>query len=237
MIKCKCGCDLETSAKCGYYKGHWNKGRKRPDVVKRNKKNNPMKNPEISKRAGIKPENYIIWNKGLSQNTDIRVQLGTQNRNKNINKITKKISKTKRKNYKIGKTIPYWKGKQRTDEKFLEKMRIASINRVLKQGTNIAYNHTSIPFFNELNKKFNLKGKFGKNEVKVIGYSLDFYSKKYNLVIEWDERSHYPKGKLREKDKLRQKRITKHLSCKFIRIKEWLVNHFDYNKILKIITK
>lgn len=64
-MNCKCGCGLETTAKCGFYKGHWNKGRKRVYLTKRNIENNCSKNPIVSKKAGeTKRKNgYIPWNR------------------------------------------------------------------------------------------------------------------------------------------------------------------------------
>ena len=84
---CKCGCNLEANTKIGFYKGHWNKGKKRIDVLKRNMENNPMKNPEIAKKAGVKPKGFVIWNKGLVSEIDDRVKNYVEKRNKNIEKI------------------------------------------------------------------------------------------------------------------------------------------------------
>lgn len=240
MNKCKCGCGLETNSKCGFYKGHWNKGRKRPDSSKRLSENHPMRDSTLSKKIWEtrRINGYITWNKGLSKTSDNRVKSYSEKRNKNLDIISKKISETKKKKYKSGEIVPYWKNKNRKiDESFIEKMRISSLNRILKQGKNISFNPKSIKFFEKLNNEYKLKGLFGINEFKCIGYSLDFYSKKYNIVIEWDEEFHYKNDLLRNKDIIRQEKIINYLNCKFIRIREKFIDNFDYLQIKNIINE
>lgn len=233
---CKCGCGLETNATCGFYKGHWNKGRKRLDLRERNLNDNPMKNPKIAKKAGIKPKGFVTWNKGLTLETDTRVKNIAEKRNKNIKKIAQKISKTKKEKYKTGELVSYWGGRDRSsDKKFIEKMRISTINRIVRQGKIISYNENSIKFFDIINEAYNLEGLYGKNEFKCLGYSLDFYSKKFNLVIEWDEEHHYKNNNLLPKDIERQENIIKHLNCSFIRIRETKKDEFDFNIIKNLI--
>lgn len=58
-------------------------------------------------------------------------------------------------------------------------------------------------------------------EVRVIGYSLDGYDKKKNVVIEYYEKYHN-KSKVKIRDAQRKKEIVKHLGCKFIEIREEL---------------
>lgn len=43
----------------------WNKGKKNLIVLKRNKENNPMKNPEIRQKVSKKLKGKSAWNKGL----------------------------------------------------------------------------------------------------------------------------------------------------------------------------
>jgi len=234
-MKCKCGCNKKANCKNGFCHGHWNKNKKRPDLLKRNIENNPMKNPEIAKRAGIKPDNWEVWNKGLTINNDERIKNYSEKRNKNLVEIGKKISETKKERYKTGQIKSYWKGRKRTEE-FKEKMRIATLKRIERQGTYISYNEKSIPFFKEINEKYALEGLYGRNKFKCKGYSLDFYSKKYNLVIEWDEEGHYKNEKLLQKDIKRQNIIRKHLDCTFIRIRESKINKKELNQTIKTIT-
>lgn len=233
---CKCGCGLLTNASCGFYKGHWNKGRKREDLTRRNLENNPMLSAETRKLAGSKPENFKIWNRGLTAETNSIVKNSTEKRQKNIKLISAKISDTKRKKYATGEIVPYWKNKNRKeDESFIEKLRKSTIARLERQGKSVSFNEKSIPFFEKVNEQYGLDGIYGENEFKILGFSVDFYSKKYNLVIEWDEAYHYRYGKLRKKDEVRQEKICKHLSCQFIRIKEWEVESFDYTQITNLI--
>lgn len=258
-MNCKCGCGLESNTKSGFYKGHWNKGRKRPDVLKRNLENNPWKGSDNNKNLWEKrkKDGFVIWNKDLSKESDERVKKYVEKRNENIDSISEKISKTKKCKYKSGEIISHWKGKKREpfseetkekmgksrrgkkfgprSEEVKEKLRIATINRIIKQCKFIAYNENSIPFFKSLNEKYNLEGIYGENEFKCLGYSIDFYSPKYNLVIEWDEKYHYKNNELREKDKKRQEIIINYLNCTFIRIKEENEKDFDFKIITNLI--
>jgi hypothetical protein len=59
----------------------------------------------------------------------------------------------------------------------------------------------------------------GEFHIKELGYWVDGYDKENNTVYEWDEKSHYINGELREKDLIRQKEIKAFLNCKFIRIR------------------
>lgn len=54
----------------------------------------------------------------------------------------------------------------------------------------------------------------------VCGYWLDGYDKEKNIVFEYDESFHYPYGKLRHKDIVRQNRIIAFLNCAFWRYNE-----------------
>lgn len=81
------------------------------------------------------------------------------------------------------------------------------------------YNKEACKFFNELNKIKKWNGVHAENggEYSVSGYFVDFYDKKRNIVVEYDEPHHYKFGKLLKKDKERQKEIIKYLKCKFYR--------------------
>jgi len=66
-----------------------------------------------------------------------------------------------------------------------------------------------------------------------LGYFVDYYEPNLNIVIEWDENSHYNiDGNLREKDKRREEEIKSYLKCKLLRIKE---NEFDEESVIKHI--
>lgn len=135
-------------------------------------------------------------------------------------------------------------GKKLTEE-FKQLQREIQLKKIKEvYGGFTPFNEKSIPYFEELNKKYNLQGVFGKNEYKVIGYSLDFYSSKYNIAIEWDEEYHFKTQEQIEKDIFRQNRIVKKLNCNFLRIRQKDFfdknNNFNYinnieNKIQNII--
>lgn len=89
-----------------------------------------------------------------------------------------------------------------------------------------SFNNNACVFFTKLNDIFGWKGLHATNggeyHIKELGYFVDYYEPTLNLVIEWDEKTHYDvDGNLRKKDILREEEIKKYLSCKFIRIKQY----------------
>lgn len=59
----------------------------------------------------------------------------------------------------------------------------------------------------------------GEYHIEELGYWVDGYDKVNNIVYEFDEKHHFNEdGNLKLKDIQRQKLITEHLKCKFIRI-------------------
>ena len=56
-----------------------------------------------------------------------------------------------------------------------------------------------------------------EQQYSVDNYRVDFYSKEFNLVVEYDEDRH---DYTQEEDELRQKHIENKLGCHFIRVKE-----------------
>jgi hypothetical protein len=60
----------------------------------------------------------------------------------------------------------------------------------------------------------------GEFHIKELGYWVDGYDKKNNIVYEYDEHQHFKGGKLKEKDIIRQEEIEQYLQCKFVRIKD-----------------
>lgn len=86
-----------------------------------------------------------------------------------------------------------------------------------------------------MNGVLNLNGIFATNggeyHIKELGYFVDYYDKEKNLVIEWDENSHYNvNGSLKENDILRENEIKNHLKCKFYRIKQ---TNFNEEMVIK----
>lgn len=84
------------------------------------------------------------------------------------------------------------------------------------------YNPTACHYFNKLMEQTNTfiqhAENVGEYHIKELGYWVDGYDKENNIVYEYDEKHHFVNGKLKEKDKLRQKEIEEFLGCKFIRI-------------------
>ena len=99
--------------------------------------------------------------------------------------------------------------------------RIEEINGYIYPG----YNPEGCKYFNLLMKQTNTYIQHAENggefRIKELGFWVDGYDKKNNIVYEYDEAKHYnTNGLLKEKDVRRQKEITELLDCKFIRIKE-----------------
>lgn len=84
------------------------------------------------------------------------------------------------------------------------------------------FNNVACSFFDKISIENNIFIKHAMNGgefyIKELGYWLDGYDEMNNTVYEWDEFRHFFKGKLREKDLIRQVEIEKFLKCKFIRI-------------------
>jgi hypothetical protein len=108
------------------------------------------------------------------------------------------------------------------------KLRMVAIAQILAKFT-----HTSfLPNFNaeacllieEYGKKHGYKFQHalngGEYYIKDLGYWVDGYDKKNNVVIEIDEDYHFDdRGKLKTEDRFRQRQIEQLLGCKFIRLK------------------
>ena len=132
------------------------------------------------------------------------------------------------------------RGRKVSDE-FRRKMRHIALDRIQNTKGQIQpnYNRQACEFFKKLNLIFCLGGKHAENggeyRVKDLGYFLDFYEQDLNLVIEWDERSHYKNGKLSSKDIRRQQEIEDYLKCDFLRIKDGNITPQFYNQLEQII--
>lgn len=111
-----------------------------------------------------------------------------------------------------------------------QKRRKSAINRLsrnIQDGKMLApnYNVNSISILEEYAKKLGITDlqhaeNGGEFYIKELGYWVDGYSKEKNIVIEFDESSHYKNGILKEKDLRRQFEIEMHLKCIFIRIRQ-----------------
>ena len=129
-------------------------------------------------------------------------------------KLTREHRENIRKNAKPG-----FLGKKHSEET-KRKLRKSLSERKLNLGGCANFNIKACEFFEKLNNKLNLEGCHGLNKgefyVKKEGYWLDFYSKKYNIIIEYYESYHYANQKQIEKDKIRIERIEEALNTKVI---------------------
>lgn len=150
----------------------------------------------------------------------------------------RKISKNHAK-YWTG-TGGYWKNKTRSEET-RKKLRLIFANKLKKRLTGtLRYNPEAVRLFEQLEKEFGFDGIYGtKNNsgefyIKKLGYWVDYYEPKLNLVIEYDEKYHErPAQKLR--DIKRQEEIINLLKCKFIRIKESDTMEVIYKNLKEVI--
>ena len=114
------------------------------------------------------------------------------------------------------------------DAESKRKMRIArALYAMRNAGTKIcpAFNETACEYFDWLNKWNGWSGRYatngGEHFLKDLGYWVDYYEPKENVVIEWDEyKHHYKDEKLRDKDVIRMKQIKEALKCRFYRVNE-----------------
>lgn len=133
----------------------------------------------------------------------------------------------------------YWKGRggelhpafgRKIKESSKLKMRISKIKYLESCNGQVFpfYNKKPCNFFNKLNILLNVNIQHAENGgeyyIKDLGYWIDGYEKDLNIVIEWNEDSHYFDGKLTSKHKVRQKNIKRFLKCKFININQKTFN-------------
>lgn len=104
-----------------------------------------------------------------------------------------------------------------------EKMRIYWAEQYKLRGYQISnYNKVACKYFDTLSSKMNWKLQHAENggEYTVLGYFLDSYDKKRNIVVEYDEPHHFSNSELKKKDVDRMNKIIHHLKCKFYRYRE-----------------
>jgi len=125
-----------------------------------------------------------------------------------------------------GKTFDEIFGKKRSSKIRLD-LRLNSIRHWQKRtGQRYPnYNLKACKYFNILIEQTGTHIQHAENggeyHISELGYWVDGYDKKNNIVYEYDEKYHFDiNGELKTKDKRRQKEIEEFLGCKFIRIKE-----------------
>jgi len=111
----------------------------------------------------------------------------------------------------------------------ISKRRLKKLERISKDYNNgyqisPSYNSKACELFDKISKEKNIHIQHAMNGgeyyIKELGYWLDGYDIENNVAYEYDEKYHFIKGQLKEKDINRQKEIKKLLKCKFIRIKD-----------------
>lgn len=174
-------------------RGSWNKGKHNPMYGKTPSDETKRKQSEAKK--GKKNPNY-----GKTHIEEIRKTMGRDVSGMN--------------NPMYGKTA---------SEETKQKQRVAAIARIERIAGQISpnYNPEACRIIEEYGKQHGYNFQHAENggEYRVIGYFVDGYDEEQNVVIEIDESRHFTNGKLKKKDVQRQKEITNHLECKFIRIK------------------
>ncbi len=144
-------------------------------------------------------------------------------------RMNAEVSKLKARN---GELNGNYNRKKSSEE--IEKMRKSAIERVIRQGTCVAYNPSSIPIIENYGKEngynFIHAENGGEYQIPNTTFFVDGYDKSNNVVIEFDEKYHLSE-KQKVKDIQRQDMVGKLLKCKFIRIDENNnINIFDYSK-------
>jgi len=149
-----------------------------------------------------------VWNKGLTKETDSRINKSATTMKNNIKKFNNmRLGAIKRIKKQNGQISP-------------------------------SYSIDACKFFKEIDKKYNLNGQHaehkGEYHIKELGYFLDYYEPELNLIIEWNENKHYDNGRLTAKHLTRQDQIKRKLKCTFINIRQ---KTFNKERIFKRIEK
>ncbi len=176
--------------------------------------------------------NHIPWNKNIPRTKEVKEKLRKVNTGKKKSKETKK----KIGNYSRGKTYEELYGEKRAKKlkkdkrliglknkgkiRDLETKKKQRISRIKYIKNKIGYIYPSLGknekrILDEIEMKLNYKI---IRQKPVIGYFVDGYIPKLNLVIEIDEKGHNYKTK---KDKERENNIINKLNCNIIRVKDY----------------
>jgi len=146
---------------------------------------------------------------GKSYSEETKKKMSFAHQGKNNHNFGKRLSeKTKKKMSLVHRGIHH-------SEETKQKLREIRLGKVTP-----GFNTIACQIINEYGKKYGYHFQHALNggEFRVIGYALDGYDKKKNVVIEYYENRHRSRWR---KDLVRQRRIMKHLGCKFIILKEW----------------
>jgi len=116
---------------------------------------------------------------------------------------------------------------QKASDETRKKMRISKINYIREKNGGVCpmHNKKACEYFDDLSKINNWKLQHALNGgefyISSLGYFVDAYDIKNNIIIEYDEPLHYDsKGNLKVKDIVRQNEIIEKLKCRFFRYNE-----------------
>lgn len=132
--------------------------------------------------------------------------------------------------HRYGSDSPFY-GKRHTDD-WKRHMRVLMCKRLLKlrgDNKNAWINNIGKKenrYFSKLEKDKGWNGIYHKKSgkqflIKDLGYFVDYYEPKLNIVVEYDEPRHYRFGVLKDKDIKRMNEIKNHLGCQFWRYNEY----------------
>ena len=118
---------------------------------------------------------------------------------------------------KVGVDNPFY-GKTHS-KKTKRNMRLSAIARIARDHGQVfpAYNPEACKLIEEYGREHGYTFQHAENggefHIKELGFWVDGYDTKKNVVIEIDESHHFISGKLKQKDIQRQQEIQEHLGC------------------------
>lgn len=181
------------------------------------RKNGTDKHTEESKekisntlKEGYENGTHVVWNEGLTAQTDDRVAKTGKSRPGELNPMygTSYLEKWKE-----------WYGEEEAERKNRKttKGKVGSFKNLFHN-----VNPEACKIIKEYGKKYGYNfhtGEDGPEYVCKSGYFADGYDKERNVWIEYDEPHHFVGKTLRDRDIKRQEIIIKELNCKLIRIR------------------
>lgn len=113
-------------------------------------------------------------------------------------------------------------------EEHIKNLRLARIKDVERKNGVVYpnFNPKACEFFKSFDMLFNTKGQYamyggGEYYIERLGYFPDYFNLTLKLIMEWDEPNHYENGRLKEKDKIRQKEIQElYPEFEFVRVRQ-----------------
>ena len=159
-------------------------------------------------------KNHPMW--GMPHSKEHRKKTSLTLKNHLVSNETKKRMSINHADV-VGKHNPMY-GRHHSEET-KKKIRESITGKIIP-----GFNPVACQIIDEYGKKYgyNFQHALNGGEFKVVGYSVDGYDKKNNIVIEYYENRHRRNWR---KDLVRQRRIMKHLNCKFIILKEWEIQN------------